>query len=95
MTCGARRDGCRDNGKRNEYVRKNLDLKYNKMKNYLKLATSAVALLMVAAIVVTFEACRKENIYSNEDFATISFTNKYDGYEPSYTDISRAAPSSK
>lgn len=29
------------------------------MKNYLKLATVAVALLMVTAIVVTFEACRK------------------------------------
>ena len=65
------------------------------MNKKLKLATVAVALLMVAAIVVTFEACRKENIYSNEDFATISFTNKYDGYEPSYIDISRAAPSSK
>ncbi|MBP9995343.1 MAG: hypothetical protein KBT67_10510 [bacterium] len=35
------------------------------MKNYLKLATVAVALLMVTAIVVTFEACRKDKISSN------------------------------
>ncbi|MCQ2309066.1 MAG: hypothetical protein MJZ78_03700 [Bacteroidales bacterium] len=35
------------------------------MKNYLKLATVAVALVMVTAIVVTFEACRKDKISSN------------------------------
>lgn len=61
------------------------------MKNYLKLATSAVALLMVTAIVVTFEACRKtDKILSYEDSSTIT---KYDGYGPTYTDISRTAPS--
>ena len=35
------------------------------MKKYFKFATAVVALVMVAAIVVTFEACRKDKISSN------------------------------
>ena len=36
------------------------------MKNYLKLATAVVALVMVTAIVVTFEACRKDAKFQNQ-----------------------------